>query len=49
MTRDNLPRVPLLINGEFVQSRTTEWRDVVNPAIQQPLARAGRWVSSSRS
>jgi len=39
MTRDNLPRVPLLINGEFVQSRTTEWRDVVNPAIQQPLAR----------
>ncbi|OWQ90781.1 methylmalonate-semialdehyde dehydrogenase (CoA acylating) [Roseateles aquatilis] len=39
MTRDDLPRIPLLINGEFVQSRTTEWRDVINPATQQRLAR----------
>ena len=39
MTRADLPRVPLLINGEFVQSRTTEWRDVINPATQQRLAR----------
>lgn len=31
--------VKLLINGEFVESRTTEWRDVVNPATQQVLAR----------
>jgi len=39
MTRDDLPRLPLLINGEFVQSRSAEWRDVVNPATQQRLAR----------
>ena len=31
--------IPLLINGEFVQSKTTEWRDVINPATQQVLAR----------
>ena len=37
--RDELPRIPLLINGEFVQSRSTEWRDVINPATQQVLAR----------
>lgn len=34
-----LPNVPLLINGELVQSKTTQWRDVVNPATQQVLAR----------
>ncbi|MGI4861770.1 MAG: CoA-acylating methylmalonate-semialdehyde dehydrogenase [Janthinobacterium lividum] len=32
------PTAKLLINGEFVESRTTEWRDVVNPATQQVLA-----------
>ncbi|MGF6972380.1 acyl-CoA reductase-like NAD-dependent aldehyde dehydrogenase [Paraburkholderia sp. JPY465] len=31
--------VKLLINGEFVESKTTEWRDVVNPATQAVLAR----------
>jgi len=31
--------VPLLIDGAFVQSSTTQWRDVVNPATQQVLAR----------
>ncbi len=31
--------VKLLINGEFVESKTTEWRDVVNPATQDVLAR----------
>lgn len=31
--------IPLLINGEFIQSKTTEWRDVINPATQQVLAR----------
>lgn len=39
MSREDLPRIPLLINGEFVQSRSTEWRDVINPATQQRLAR----------
>ncbi len=32
-------RIPLLINGEFVQSRSTQWRDIVNPATQELLAR----------
>jgi malonate-semialdehyde dehydrogenase (acetylating)/methylmalonate-semialdehyde dehydrogenase len=31
--------VKLLIGGQFVESQTTEWRDVVNPATQQVLAR----------
>ncbi|SIR31825.1 CoA-acylating methylmalonate-semialdehyde dehydrogenase [Pseudacidovorax sp. RU35E] len=34
-----VPTVKLLIGGEFVESRTTEWRDVVNPATQEVLAR----------
>ena len=33
------PTVKLLINGQFVESKTTQWRDVVNPATQQVLAR----------
>ncbi|MBA5688673.1 CoA-acylating methylmalonate-semialdehyde dehydrogenase [Rugamonas apoptosis] len=35
----SVPTVKLLINGEFVESSTTEWRDVVNPATQEVLAR----------
>src|SRR5574343_209808 len=35
----NIPNVKLLINGEFVTSQTTQWRDVVNPATQEVLAR----------
>ena len=35
----SIPSIPLLINGEFVQSTTTQWRDVINPATQQVLAR----------
>ncbi len=31
--------VKLLINGEFVESAATEWRDIVNPATQDVLAR----------
>ena len=33
------PTVKLLIGGKFVESTTTEWRDVVNPATQEVLAR----------
>mgnify|MGYP001184948462 CR=1 FL=1 len=29
----------LLINGQWVDSQTTEWRDIVNPATQQVLGR----------
>ncbi|WP_246792270.1 CoA-acylating methylmalonate-semialdehyde dehydrogenase [Burkholderia perseverans] len=32
-------KVPLLIDGEFVESSTSEWRDIVNPATQEVLAR----------
>ena len=35
----SIPTVKLLINGEFVESKTTQWRDVVNPATQEVLAR----------
>jgi malonate-semialdehyde dehydrogenase (acetylating)/methylmalonate-semialdehyde dehydrogenase len=33
------PTVKLLIGGQFVESQTTEWRDVINPATQEVLAR----------
>ncbi|QIB51167.1 CoA-acylating methylmalonate-semialdehyde dehydrogenase [Pseudomonas sp. OIL-1] len=39
MTTTNVPTVKLLINGEFVESRTDQWREVINPATQQVLAR----------
>jgi len=36
----NLPQhVPLLINGNFVQSTTHQWRNVINPATQEVLAK----------
>ncbi|VEF08190.1 methylmalonate-semialdehyde dehydrogenase [Pseudomonas fluorescens] len=34
-----LQQVKLLIDGEWVESQTTEWHDIVNPATQQVLAR----------
>lgn len=33
------PSVKLLINGAFVDSKTAHWKDVVNPATQEVLAR----------
>jgi len=38
-THSSIPTVKLLINGEFVDSATSQWRDVVNPATQEVLAR----------
>ncbi len=35
----SIPTVKLLINGQMVESQTTQWRDVVNPATQEVLAR----------
>jgi malonate-semialdehyde dehydrogenase (acetylating)/methylmalonate-semialdehyde dehydrogenase len=35
---NNIPKVKLLIGGKFIDSQTTEWRDIVNPATQQVLA-----------
>jgi malonate-semialdehyde dehydrogenase (acetylating) / methylmalonate-semialdehyde dehydrogenase len=34
-----VPTIKLLIGGEFVESKSNEWRDVVNPATQEVLAR----------
>ena len=36
---ETVPTVKLLINGRFVESKAKAWRDVVNPATQQVLAR----------
>ncbi|WP_313072839.1 MULTISPECIES: CoA-acylating methylmalonate-semialdehyde dehydrogenase [Comamonadaceae] len=33
------PTVKLLIDGKLVESKTTQWRNVVNPATQEVLAR----------
>ncbi|WP_454712224.1 CoA-acylating methylmalonate-semialdehyde dehydrogenase [Cupriavidus nantongensis] len=38
-TDNAVPTVPLLINGEWVDSSATEFRNVVNPATQEVLAR----------
>ena len=35
----NAPNIPLLIGGKLVQSRSEQWRDIVNPATQKLLAR----------
>ncbi|MGP6431567.1 MULTISPECIES: CoA-acylating methylmalonate-semialdehyde dehydrogenase [Pseudomonas] len=34
-----IQKVKLLIDGEWVESQTTEWHDIVNPATQQVLAK----------
>src|SRR5690606_16930341 len=39
MSQSQVHRVPLLIDGEFVQSRSEEWRDVINPATQEVIAK----------
>jgi malonate-semialdehyde dehydrogenase (acetylating)/methylmalonate-semialdehyde dehydrogenase len=36
---DHVPTVKMLLDGKFVESRTAEWQDVVNPATQEVLAR----------
>ena len=35
----SVPSVKLLIGGEWVESRTSQWREVINPATQEVLAR----------
>ena len=36
---ESVPTVKLLVNGQFVESKAKAWRDVVNPATQEVLAR----------
>ena len=38
-TQSSIPTVKLLIGGQLVESKTSQWRDVVNPATQEVLAR----------
>src|SRR5271154_5236018 len=35
---DQIPTVKLLLDGKFVDSHSSEWHDVVNPATQEVLA-----------
>jgi malonate-semialdehyde dehydrogenase (acetylating) / methylmalonate-semialdehyde dehydrogenase len=35
---DRAPTVKMLLDGQFVESRSNEWHDVVNPATQEVLA-----------
>jgi len=39
MSQVNIPQVPLYINGVHVQSTSSQWRDVLNPATQEVVAR----------
>jgi len=39
MTQSAIPNVPLLIDGQFVSSTSSESREVINPATQEVLAR----------
>ena len=32
------PTVKMLLDGKFIDSQTSEWHDVVNPATQEVLA-----------
>src|SRR5690606_36818143 len=35
---NQVPRIPLLIGGKLIQSKSTEWRDVINAATQEVVA-----------
>lgn len=37
-TTTSIARVKLLINGEWTDSQSSEWVDIVNPATQEILA-----------
>jgi malonate-semialdehyde dehydrogenase (acetylating)/methylmalonate-semialdehyde dehydrogenase len=39
MNARNVPTVPLVIDGKKIESRTTQWREIRNPATQELLAR----------
>ncbi|HUH57362.1 MAG TPA: aldehyde dehydrogenase family protein, partial [Pseudomonadales bacterium] len=39
MTVNQVPTVKLFIDGQFIESTTDQWRDVINPATQEVLAK----------
>src|SRR5579859_238091 len=38
LVADRVPTVKMLLDGKLIESNTTEWHDVVNPATQEVLA-----------
>jgi len=44
------PRIKMLINGKLVESGSTHWEDIPNPATQEILARGNisRWDRRKR-
>ena len=36
---EQLTQAKLLINGEFIDSNTTQWQDIINPATQEVIGR----------
>ena len=38
LAANHVPTVKMLLDGKFVESRSGEWRDVINPATQEVLA-----------
>ena len=44
--KGSIPRVPLLINGKFVESKSEVWYDVANPATQEVLAQVPQATSA---
>ena len=38
LVADSAPTVKMLLDGQFIESKSSEWHDVVNPATQEILA-----------
>jgi malonate-semialdehyde dehydrogenase (acetylating)/methylmalonate-semialdehyde dehydrogenase len=38
LVADRAPTVKMLLDGKFIESKTNEWHDVINPATQEVLA-----------
>jgi len=36
---NSIPEIPLLIDGQLIASKTTQWHDVINPSSQEVVAR----------
>lgn len=52
--QDTPPTIKLLVGGEFIESQSEEWRDIMNPATQEvlvrvPFATAGEVDAAIRS
>src|SRR5260370_19918411 len=38
LAANHVPTVKMLLDGKFIESRSGEWHDVINPATQEVLA-----------